>query len=120
MKQTASATKAPLPPSRSHIGMSIRYYSAGWHDIWGTDVPGMRGGHGRGSVCRLAYRSWAVGPTSAQFAAPGAGLGRSGRSDRPSSGGECCDPNGMRGCHRLSAVSYTHLRAHETDSYLVC
>src|SRR5665647_2820005 len=23
-------------------------------------------------------------------------------------------------CHRVPAVSYTHLRAHETDSYLVC
>src|SRR5665647_2118331 len=23
-------------------------------------------------------------------------------------------------CHSLSPVSYTHLRAHETDSYLVC
>src|SRR5680860_1621918 len=28
--------------------------------------------------------------------------------------------NGLEVVHRLAAVSYTHLRAHETDSYLVC
>src|SRR5665647_2109249 len=28
--------------------------------------------------------------------------------------------NGQRGCREEWPVSYTHLRAHETDSYLVC
>src|SRR5665647_1763991 len=27
---------------------------------------------------------------------------------------------GILGLHRASTLSYTHLRAHETDSYLVC
>ena len=26
----------------------------------------------------------------------------------------------LAGCSTISSVSYTHLRAHETDSYLVC
>ena len=31
---------------------------------------------------------------------------------------ECITTTGMM--HRVQSVSYTHLRAHETDSYLVC
>ena len=32
------------------------------------------------------------------------------------------NPNGIyyEGCFEYGSVSYTHLRAHETDSYLVC
>src|SRR5680860_1147545 len=29
-------------------------------------------------------------------------------------------PEMIPDCHRVEPVSYTHLRAHETDSYLVC